>query len=746
MKRALLLRLYSISVSAVGAGCFLWAVHGMAGKNIDLGFLFLSLFTLIIASRMQIRVPRSNNVLSFTDAMVFLAFLQYGAEAAVLLATVETANASLRHEIVGTKNYKIVLLNFGLVSLSTTLTYAIVNALSHAFLPPQGSLSGSQLVSLLGIAALTQFSIQSIFLAGYFSLKKLESFFRVWARDVLPTSVTQIGGAGFAVLAYKLINGAESLAIIVMTVMIAIAYVVYRQTIREINESVDKAEQAERDKAQAERQRAELAEKHVEQLNKHLKDQEKVSHALRQSKEAFRRAAMRDSLTDLLNRGSLMERVKTLLETASRDEKNHFCILYVDLKRFKNINDTLGREYGDRVLVMVAKRLEGLIEEGQTLARLESDKFAILIPEVKSLKAVLRQVRSILGKISHPYTLLHGNKIYTTAYVGIALSNSDYESADDILRDADIAMHEARRKNIDYAFFDKELREKAMRTALLEADLKSSITKNELILHYQPIVSMKDGTLAGFEALVRWNHPTLGLIPPVEFIPIAEETGNIQPMTIWILNEACRQLSEWRRKLTASQDLMISVNLSGRHLSDINLIADVKKSIENAGISPSSLKLEITETTTMENVEQTIGTLNRLKGLGVQLSIDDFGTGYSSLSHLHKLPFDTLKIDRSFVWQVKKEGDEAQILKTIVGLAKSLQIKVIAEGVETKAQLSTLCDLDCEFGQGYLFSKPLPKEKINELFEGELPWLKEFKPAKMMPPPFITQPDGLRAF
>src|SRR5437868_1515153 len=267
-------------------------------------------------------------------------------------------------------------------------------------------------------------------------------------------------------------------------------------------------------------------------------------------------------------------------------------------------------------------------------------------------------------------------------------------------------MHYAKEKETGVAVFTKELRERFMERAKLELDLRQAIDRGELAMHYQPIVSLSDGSLMGFEALLRWYHSEAGFIPPNKFIYIAEESGLIQPITVWILKETCTQLAKWRQISRSTRDLIVSVNISGKHLSTDELIDDVELALEESKLPAQCLKLEVTESTAMENAEHTINVLNRLKQIGVMLSIDDFGTGYSSLSYLHRLPFDTLKIDRSFVSRVGEKGENSEVLQTIISLAKNLKMRVIAEGIETESQLRVLRNLGCDFGQGYLLAKP----------------------------------------
>ena len=294
---------------------------------------------------------------------------------------------------------------------------------------------------------------------------------------------------------------------------------------------------------------------------------------------------------------------------------------------------------------------------------------------------------------------------------------------EDVLRDADIAMHNAKDNNVGIAVFDKEVRFTYLEHLRLESDLRYAVEKQEFEMYYQPLISLEDGELLGFEALLRWHHSELGMVSPGTFIPISEDSGLIIPITIWILQETCSQLAEWKNISDDYKDLLVSVNISGRHLAEEDLIRDVQNALKVSGLSPESLKLEITETTAMENADRTIEILNKLKKLGVQISIDDFGTGYSSLSYLHKLPFDTLKIDRSFVSNATEKAEDYKILQTIVSLTKNLNKEIIAEGIETVEQMELLSNLECDFGQGYLFSRPLPKGDMETNLYKKTDWM-----------------------
>ena len=574
----------------------------------------------------------------------------------------------------------------------------------------------------LGILAVFQFSSTSAFAAVFHSLRTDESVWKAWKRECFSSSMMQIVGISFAGIIYKLTTSADLFAIVIALAVAAIVYVNYRHIISEINESIEKAEQAERDKAEAERIRAVQAEKHAGELEILLKKEEQISQDLRKSKVAFQHSATHDTLTGLANRASFGSVLRDLIKDWQKSDSFRPYILFLDISRFKNINDSLGHTVGDKVLMIIAKRLSRLVGETNVVARLGGDEFAIILNDLSSVEETEALAHKIHDKIAEPFSL-SGNSIFISANIGIAPFEAEYRTSEEILRDADIAMHHAKETGKGVAIFDKELRAKFLDKITLESDLRFAIERGELSMYYQPLISLKDGGLIGFEALIRWQHPKRGFVSPVQFIPIAEDSGLIIPMTTWILEETCQQLSMWQKLAPKNRELMVSVNISGKHLDKESLIEDVEKSLKSAGLSAETLKLEITESAVMENAEKTIKILNRLKELGVQLSIDDFGTGYSSLSYLHRLPFDTLKIDRSFVSGVGEHGENAEILQTIISLAKNLRMRVIAEGIETETQLKVLQNLGCDYGQGYLMSKPQPKEVMEKLLYEKCNWL-----------------------
>lgn len=748
-------KVFNYSVLAAGVAALGYAITQAVINHhkINLPFLMLAVFTLMVASRMELEFPRSRLTYTFADSMVFLTFLLYGGEFAIILASVEVFTNSIRIKSRKKTDFPLsfILFNVATIAISTAATnfaYRAFMAQIQTGEPHLGDVASSHLISLLGGMALTQFAVNTALMTIFLATRNNQNVVQIWLDRMLPSSITYIGGAGLALVIYKLIMSGNPLATSVIMVAIALAYFAYRRSIAEINNSFDAAEKAERAKSESERQRAEQAEKHVNQLNAYLKEQERISDALRKSKEAFQYSAMHDSLTDVANRAFLLEQLKSSIDHSKGPDSTKFSVLFMDIKKFKNINDSLGHSIGDKMLIMVAKRLQGAVRETDVVARLGGDEFAVVLNEISSPAENIRFAKSIHQKISQPF-ILQGNKVFISLHIGIAPSDAEYDSPEEILRDADIAMHHAKKQEVPIAVFDKELRSQVLKAVKIESDLRFAVQRKELVLFYQPIVSLHNGRLAGFEALLRWRHPERGLIPPNDFIPIAEESGLIIPMTGWILNEACRQMREWQKLPYLSSDLMVSVNLSGRHLAEISLVNDVRKALEKSDLAPSSLKLEVTESIAMQNIDMTVESLTKLKELGVRLSMDDFGTGYSSLSQLHRLPFDTLKIDRSFVSNVKENGEEGEILWTIISLAKTLNLKIIAEGIETAEQLKLLRLLKCDYGQGYLLARPLPVEEMAQLLREKKSWFPDsiqMEELSELPERFINIENQLRIF
>jgi diguanylate cyclase (GGDEF)-like protein/PAS domain S-box-containing protein len=425
----------------------------------------------------------------------------------------------------------------------------------------------------------------------------------------------------------------------------------------------------------------------------------------KQAEERLLHDAFHDALTSLPNRALLMDHLKLALARSQRNEKAMFAVIYLDLDRFKVINDSLGHMIGDQLLVGIARRLENSLRPGDTIARLGGDEFTILLEDIQDANYVIQIAERIQDELSAPFSL-SGREVFTTVSIGIAISTKEYQQTEDILRDADTAMYRAKSLGkARYEIFDKGMHDQATKLLQVETDLRRAIEREEFFVFYQPIISFETGELRGFEALLRWRHPQRGFISPSDFIPVAEETGMIVPIGEYVLREACHQMQSWHLTLPSDPPLFISVNLSVKQFSQPDLVEKVVSILKETKLDPKTLKLEITESAVMENVEDATDLLTRLRALGLQISMDDFGTGYSSLSHLRRFPIDTLKIDRSFVTQMTE--DNAEIVRTIIGLAQNLGMDVVAEGVETPDQIEMLKALGCEYGQGYFFSKPL---------------------------------------
>ena len=456
---------------------------------------------------------------------------------------------------------------------------------------------------------------------------------------------------------------------------------------------------------------------------------------LKQAQEKLVHDAFHDSLTNLPNRALFLDRLERTVARANRHKDYKFAVLFIDIDRFKIVNDSLGHHAGDELIIQFSKRIlhslrledvisrpatpDSLVNEwttkDDTLARLGGDEFTVLLDDLRSPTDSIRVASRIQQSFAEPF-LIAGQEVFTTASIGIAASSQSYASAADVLRDADIAMYRAKAQGkARCEVFDQATHDQAVGRLKLETDLRRALEREEFRVYYQPIVSLASGNIAGFEALVRWDRPGVGIVAPAEFIGVAEEMGLIVFIGNWVLRKACEQAHRWHLANPGERLLTMSVNVSGRQFKHPDIVEQVEKILRETQVDPTAIKLEITETITMDNAERTIRVVKGMKRLGVRVSIDDFGTGYSSLSYLRRFPMDTLKIDRSFVQNLASNPENLEIVRTIIGLARNLGMDVVAEGAETADEIEQLKALECDFSQGYFFSKPVDSEQADNL-------------------------------
>lgn len=440
-----------------------------------------------------------------------------------------------------------------------------------------------------------------------------------------------------------------------------------------------------------------------------------------QTQEQLLHNSLHDGLTGLPNQRLFIQRVQWAIEGAKQQNNYLFAVLLLDLDRFKVVNDSLGHLIGDQLLIAISRRLKSVLRVGDIVARFGGDEFTILIEEIEDISTAIQIAERIKKVLALPFQL-NEHRVFTNASIGIALSKADYDQAAQILRDADVAMYCAKALGkARYEVFDQKMYEGAASLLELETALRNALLKQEEFrLDYQPIISLTTGKIIGFEALIRWHHPKRGLISPQDFIPLAEETGMIVTIGQWVLYQACHQMHIWHKQFPTSLPLTISVNFSGKQITQPDVFKQVKHILQSTGLKPCSLKLEITETFLMDNFELATIVLSQLTALNVELHMDDFGTGYSSLSYLHRLPIKTLKIDRSFVSNIGSRGENLEIIRAIVTLAHNLNMSVTAEGIETVEQLAQLKALQCDYGQGYFFLPPMGSAEVEILLAANL--------------------------
>jgi diguanylate cyclase (GGDEF)-like protein len=709
------LNLYLSVILPIGLAALGWSVYRFPVDKISDGLIVFFVVTVFLSSSLRIQLPRVKIHLTISDALIFLSLLFYGAQVAILLAALESCYTSLNLRRQAIKiTTKTIFSNVSIAVVSIFLTAIVIN---YLFDSPETVIEtgdNTQLVMLLIVMAATQFAITSICAAIYVAVKTEKSVWQIWKQHCLNALLLYFSGAILAGAAVKALAQVNMFLLAVVVGIFALICMTYKRYIDDMRETAAKAEQAERE-------RAEQAEQHIVELQRHITDQDTISNALRESKDRFRHAAFHDNLTGLPNRNSFIETLKFQLEKHKQNPGFNFAVLFLDLNRFKTVNESLGHSIGNNLIQCVGKRLKELIKGDDLLARFGGDEFGIILTNVQNTDDVVSFAQLINYKFSQPFAI-SGREVFINTSIGISFGNVNYGEAEEVLRDADIAMYYAKDNKKNYEIFNQTMHTRAVTLLQIETDLRYAVERNELCAFYQPIISLDTMELNGFETLIRWKHPQRGLIPPSEFIPVAEETGLVVPITYWILEESCREVVRLQRLDPAKKPLFLSVNLSGKHFAHSDLVERIQQITIETEMPPQCLKLEITESAVMDSPEQAISMLKRLKQIGVQLSIDDFGTGYSSLSYLHRFPIDTLKVDRSFVSSMEDGSENGEIVRTIIALAKTLNLDVVAEGIETIHQLHQLRILGCEYGQGYLFSRPVPIEEAQLIVEDKTRW------------------------
>jgi diguanylate cyclase (GGDEF)-like protein len=462
-------------------------------------------------------------------------------------------------------------------------------------------------------------------------------------------------------------------------------------------------------------QRTEELEKALQKLQKEINSRQELQSKLLD-------IALHDSLTGLPNRVLFMRRLENALNRAKQESSYRFAVLFLDCDRFKVVNDSLGHLVGDELLISIAYRLQTCLIPIDTLARLGGDEFGILLENITDINIAIQVADRIMQQLSLAFKLSR-YEVFMNASIGISWGNKDYDRPEYLLRDADTAMYRAKAQGrAKYHVFNPAMHQEAIQLLELENDLRRAVERQEFLVYYQPIISLITGKISGFEALVRWQHPIRGLVSPTEFIPVAEETGLINAINTWVLQSACNQLSIWQHQPVTPEPLTMSVNLSARLFLQPNFVEQVDRIIYETKINPTYLELEITESVIMENTNAIKIIFQQLKQRNIKLIMDDFGTGYSSLSYLHSFPLNALKIDKSFVKRMQDNKENMGLVPAMIGIANSMGMSAIAEGVETEEQLAQLRSLNCNFAQGFLFSEPIEQQLVLKLLAAAPQW------------------------
>ncbi len=794
-----------VTVIFAGTLCVLAAIVAMDLTRADIYLSILSIFTVLVRSRVTIPIPRFKSHVSVSDTFIFLVLLIYGGEFAVVLAAAEATASAWRF-----CNRKLtVFFNAATMAISTT---AVVLVLKVFGLYSEAQLHGhtdnrKSFVIALSVIALTQFLANTSLAAIHDTLKQELNFWETWKSKYIWTFFSYFVGAGSAGILVQISDNVGFGIILAIFPVIFFVFLSYRMYLKNVEISVQQAEQAE--------QYANI----LEERSNALRESEerfrsafdyapigiglvspsgnwlKVNHALieilgyseaeflatdfqsmtlsddlgltlikvhellsgkfanyqmeqryihksgrtvwtswsvsaandsrstqpnlifqiqditgkKSAEEKLQHEATHDALTGLPNRAFFMNRLGIALERVQQLEGYKVSVLFIDLDRFKYVNDSLGHLIGDELLKEISSRLRDCMRPSDIVARLGGDEFTILVEGNYDVREVTRIADRIQAKFAIPFNL-DGHEVYSSASIGILHASDKHLLSEDVMRDADTAMYQAKRAGkARHEVFDEHMHSAAKEILKLETDLRRAVERGEISVYYQPIYSLATGEIDCFESLARWEHPELGTISPNKFIPLAEEIGLIDRVCEQVLRTACHDIGSLQSRIRGEQDknIGVSINLSCRQFSQKSLVMDIENILNETSFSPHDLKLEITESVFFEYQDRAVVMLNQLRESGIEINIDDFGTGYSNLGYLKKLPISALKIDRSFVSMIDSNGNNDEIVRAILTLARNLGLEVVAEGVETNRQLEVLKDLECERGQGFLFAAPM---------------------------------------
>jgi len=695
---------FLVALAPVSLVALAWAVGGLPNEVAISRTVTVAVILTAVAAHLRIQLPKTSSYLALSDAMVPFALLYFGGELAVLLS----ASAAISTFIRGKRLSLYDLLTHLSISLTTTFITAI--GVLTLFGEPDDvlvKLGNWSFVLIISALTVVPFVLNTLLRSAYAAIRGDNHYWKELRSGAADGLVVYLGASIMAGLGVMALRDTNVFLFFTVGSFFAIMAILFSRYRKDFGEST--------------REKTMLSEKHIAELRHYIEELERSSFALEGSREKYRHAAYHDFLTGLPNRNQFIETIDELLQKCAHARNHRFAVIYLDMLRFKTVNDSLGHAVGDRLIKHVASRLTKLIENDEMIGRFSGDEFAILLPHVETVEQAREFAERVLDKLTQPF-VLDGRQIYTGASVGIAIGSSKYTHAGDVLRDADIAMYRAKDRNRGAVVFEEKMHVQAVSLLQLETDLRQAVERNEFELYYQPILELNTAQFCGVEALVRWRHPEFGQIHPEQFIEVAEATGLIIPMTLQIFEAACSKLNEWNNRAFAMNPLFVTINLSGKHFAHADIVEHIAIMLAKTGVDPTRVKLEITETAIMDQAERAITILKQIKDLGVQLCIDDFGTGYSSLSYLQRFPIDTLKIDRSFVRSMEDGRQNGEIVRTILALAEAMKLSVVAEGIESVHQLHQLRILNCRYGQGYLFSHPLPASEIEGLLKTPNRW------------------------